>query len=440
MFWMCRNALGRNWGLSPRAVWWIYTAVVRPMLCHGCLVWWPRVELTTAGKMLDKLQRLAALCITGAKASTPTKALEVILSLPPLDLYIKSVAFKASERMVSYGWWERGTTSGHSKIRTLIDEPELSMPKDTIKPELMLDDLFECIIPSRDEWLGERRNLPPTDGIVCYTDGSKDESLSGSGCYCESLNVNYSIPTGHHASIFQTEVFAISEICTSAPLQGVSGNRIYICTDSESAIKAIQSPLVKSYMVYECKTNLNRLAAQNEVIVMWVPSHSGVDGNEKADELARLGAEETFNGPEPRFGISKSACKRVVKNWLHKSHEARWKSYEECKHTKYFCKSPSIDRSEAILALKRADIKRLVEIMTNHCCLNKHLFNMSYVDDPMCICGLEEETGIHLITSCQKYRALRTSLFGYPVLSVSKVSELNIQNLAYFIKRTGRLC
>lgn len=67
IFWLCRNAFGRNWGLSPKAIWWIYTAVVRPILCHGCVVWWPPVEVQWSKKRLDKLQRVACLCMTGVK-------------------------------------------------------------------------------------------------------------------------------------------------------------------------------------------------------------------------------------------------------------------------------------------------------------------------------------------------------------------------------------
>jgi ribonuclease HI len=35
---------------------------------------------------------------------------------------------------------------------------------------------------------------------------------------------------------------------------------------------------------------LSALAERNEVTLMWVPGHSGILGNEKADELARQGA------------------------------------------------------------------------------------------------------------------------------------------------------
>ena len=38
-------------------------------------------------------------------------------------------------------------------------------------------------------------------------------------------------------------------------------------------------------------------------MILWVPGHSGVDGNEKADELARAGSDSEFIGPEPAIGI-----------------------------------------------------------------------------------------------------------------------------------------
>ena len=34
--------------ITPRMAHWIYIAVIRPMITHAAVVWWPRVELEIA--------------------------------------------------------------------------------------------------------------------------------------------------------------------------------------------------------------------------------------------------------------------------------------------------------------------------------------------------------------------------------------------------------
>jgi ribonuclease HI len=44
---------------------------------------------------------------------------------------------------------------------------------------------------------------------------------------------------------------------------------------------------VTSGLVAECLHALSALASHNEVILMWVPGHCSIPGNEGADKLAR---------------------------------------------------------------------------------------------------------------------------------------------------------
>jgi hypothetical protein len=46
------------------------------------------------------------------------------------------------------------------------------------------------------------------------------------------------------------------------------------------------------------------LAKHNRIQLILVPGHEGIVGNEIADQLAKIGAEYPFIGPEPACGIS----------------------------------------------------------------------------------------------------------------------------------------
>ena len=73
---------------SPRMMHWIYMTVIRPMITHAAVVWWPRVELGVAKQLLGRVQLVACLAIIGVIRTTPTAAMEYLLGLLPLDTHI----------------------------------------------------------------------------------------------------------------------------------------------------------------------------------------------------------------------------------------------------------------------------------------------------------------------------------------------------------------
>jgi hypothetical protein len=80
-------------------VYWAGIEISPLVIAYGSLVWWPKVLQTTAQQKLTKIQRLACLGITGAMRTTPTAALEALLDLPPLHLYVEGQARLTAHRM-----------------------------------------------------------------------------------------------------------------------------------------------------------------------------------------------------------------------------------------------------------------------------------------------------------------------------------------------------
>ncbi len=72
-----RRVVGRDWGLTPDKLWWIYTAIVRPKLSYGSLVWAHDLGIGVI-KSLNKLQRMILKGTSQALRSTPTAGMEVV--------------------------------------------------------------------------------------------------------------------------------------------------------------------------------------------------------------------------------------------------------------------------------------------------------------------------------------------------------------------------
>ena len=98
--------------------------------------------------------------------------------------------------------------------------------------------------------------------------------------------------------------------------RGYNG-RTFIFTDSQAALKTLESVTVKSNLVLEC---LSELATHNSVQLVWVTGHEGILVNERADKLAKKSADTPFTGPELILGLLYSMVKRAIGDWMERKH------------------------------------------------------------------------------------------------------------------------
>jgi hypothetical protein len=94
-----RRTFGKTWGLKPRMVQRLYTAIVRSMIIYGSLISWQKVNQSQAVGKLSSVQSSACLYITGAIRSTHTAAMETLLNLSPLEIFIEGEARMGAHRL-----------------------------------------------------------------------------------------------------------------------------------------------------------------------------------------------------------------------------------------------------------------------------------------------------------------------------------------------------
>ena len=302
------KGLGKTWGPSPALTRWMFTGIVRPALTYGCLVWGQALTTQRHRKKLRRLQALIMRIMCPKRDHTPIAAMEIIFHLPPLHLYIaaeRTKAFVRNRALLPHTWSgipekPKYTARGHQ----LLAERQLRSygfhggeewdhtnnlysfePPFTVQEESFQD--------------GKPRTLKDT--VVCYTDGSKYQDNVGAGF---SLRITgykgkerpykeRAITLRSSNTVYQAEVTAINEAVKEAiKYVGIHPlHRIAVFSDSRSALQALSGIKSRSKVLNDCKNTLLQAARITDVDLYWIKAHANHEGNERADTLAKLGAE-----------------------------------------------------------------------------------------------------------------------------------------------------
>ena len=397
-----RNVIGREWGLSPDKILWMHTAVIRPRISYAAVVWAHAIN-STLEKKLDSIQRRSLTAITGCLTSTPTRALEVVVGIPPLSLYLREQACIARNRIRSLcsndNWDGVGEVAKVAKLmghRATWDK-ELNVVPETHWP---CDDTT----PFRN-W---NRNGSVNEGLVIYTDGSKMNNRTGSG---------WAVTTGDavvaegndrlgDVSVFNAELIAIQ---SSLLWIDVNINKIKsahggvkILSDSQSGINSLFAPLISSGLVRDVAHLFNQVRNKIDLQIEWVRGHSDVTGNEYADVLAKGGTEADPVNVTPFMPTSRRIVKRAIKEHFDKKWLKLWRSCKGCNTAKTFLPEVSRKKVKKIPKLGRGLIADLCQIVTGHGFFGGHMWYWCSEIDPTCkLCGEDAETSLHWWTECK---------------------------------------
>ncbi|XP_067216926.1 uncharacterized protein [Linepithema humile] len=437
-----KRTFGQTWGLKPSMIHWIYTAILRPRLTYAAVVWWTRVQKKTAKVALEHVRALILKEALGVMVTTPVAAMGVMFGIEPFYQVVVTAAAVATYRLRCELKWKKGARHTRLPEDVLLD-PIFEMRQDRIPIIRASDRRFKMHIPRPEEWEKEGENLGARvrGGDVWYTDGSKTDTGSGAGFFGSREGWKESISLDSYATVFQAEIVTILSCAQTVRSRVEAGEHIRICTNSQAAIKALGAPTITSRLVQECRGVLNELAREREVTVTWVPGHSGIQGNECADQLAKAGSETTMVGPGPALGIPFCLGKGRIKEWLRREHLRHWRveSESKCRQARALMEdTPNRKLTWSIRALSRRDARTAVHILTGHGTLNYHMYKLGRSDTSKCrTCGDDEETSLYVLSDCPAQAGLRHKMLGSALLGPEQIRKLPVRDLILFWRKIG---
>ena len=425
-----RNAINRLYGPKPEAMLWAYTAIIRPQILYGCYVWGHKCQ-TRFQKQLKSIQRLALLMTGHYRKGTPGDGLDVITGTLPLRLEIRATSMKSFIRLRDrnvrqLSEWDGKTTknllqNGHLyHIVKYFENGEVDLYEqyDTIPKFRVKEKNFKTSINDGEDSI---------NNLTAYTDGSRFNDMAGAGVAIytpEGDEILQSLHLGPFATVFQAEVIAIqraAEIIAGMATEAWAGETLLIRSDSQAAIQALSSRMVKSRTVKNALDSLSKIPDFISVEIRWIKAHVGHLGNEEADRLAKEGAEdigaEYF---EPEF--PQCAANAAIRKALEREYNIYWHNSSTCRQTKIFF--PDFNSQKAKKLIKGQDrvmFSRLVRFITGHAFLRRHNTVCETYDPPSTLCRLcedgSEETPEHLITFCPVLWRSRMQELGNTVLN-----------------------
>ncbi|XP_011860549.1 PREDICTED: uncharacterized protein LOC105557802 [Vollenhovia emeryi] len=402
---------------------------MRSSIDYGHQVLFFQKNLTRIGVLL-RLRNRALRAALGYRQSTPINVILSEAKEPPLHARIE---FLKILRLRGYGGRGQG---GISRRTWLLRNIPIFKTFIKIKGDLekiQQSKILPCFLQNyetllfrpltadinlggfpKDSSLGSvfrsETELLTAGAVTFYTDGSRrggeESPRVGLGVFSPELDVRVSCRLDDAASIFTAEALAVKKAFELILDNCSAVRKAVIFSDSRSVLEALTSlnPFVRGNLVPELRDLARRITDLGiELIMAWIPSHRGIDGNEVADRLA---GEATLSKEIHIADVPYTDCFSIAKEISNRASNAYFQgeSLHKGKYYHQFFHSLAPKPWFHKIRLKRSEIVLINRIRSNHYNLNFSLFRKNMIDSPACSCGYDTQDVNHVIFACPLYK------------------------------------
>lgn len=406
-----RNSLLRcskaTWGMSFHHLITIYNHAILPVIMYAAEVWRSSIS-RRANIKLHQIQRQFLIFATKAYRTVSNNALQAIACSMPIDAAVLL----------------------HNDIKAT----SRGQPTNAVIPLLKKTE-----IPTRSRGIHPRNNhiLIDTSGsvgkadVLLFTDGSKTQNHVGAAMVVEedSKETFFGIRRlDINCTVFQAELLGIMMAVEWIEQHANCTSTYAIHVDSKAAILAAANKRTTHPLAVKIRQALTTLKSTKKITLHWIKGHSGLQGNERADYLARIAASY-------RTTIDyKSTPLHQAKQLLTEYYTTIWNSIytnsEDSFHTKLFI--PNIPHR---LSSSLWPNFITTQFITNHGRFKSYLNKMNITTSPLCNCSEKPpQTARHLLTECTRYSRHRPAVLRSTPLSTILKHHWNTVEVTEFLK------
>lgn len=444
-------------GLSQAHLRHLYKACIIPVMSYACAAWWNGKKVHS--NTLERIQHRALRLIVAAFRTTPIKALEIEASIPPiaiaLNLEKERAAIRFNKLSVSNPVIQRLPDDWRNRHPPSARPPHVWTPQRRDKTIPQLQKVARLTSPNNEfvfphlepPW---RRTTKDFDGrlhfeneaggdkekvrdrhvelvnllsaddshVLIYTDGSVQRihgirrTGAGYAVYNEGREtITRSIGLGAKAVEYDGELAGMvlgAKAATNLAQDNAGLTHLHFFTDNSSVIDALKNPkpAAGQLLIHNFTTTIHKFLdddPRHSVDVSWIPSHMEIDGNTRADELAKAGAAMASHMP---FAGTTAHARQAAKERLLRDWTRQWKAAPKTGHFAISDRIPPAMKPTPHfrkLDGKREVFGRLVQCRTGHGYSGEYYRRFVPTESTQCQCGEALQTREHILRECPLY-------------------------------------
>ena len=289
----------------------LYRCLIWSKLDYGCFIY--GAARKSYLRELETIHHLGLCIALGAFSTSPIESLYIEANEPPLSLRRYKLALQYFIKLISCPQNPAYNCIMETRYKNLFENKEKVIKPFNLRIQTLLNEIkinpkimYDTILPKTAPWTinqpiikldqtklsktkihpitfqeNIRNNFPDHHHI--YTDGSKQEMKVGCAAVFQTQELLKCLP--NESSIYSAEVIAIDLAMNIIANHKFSKFIIY--SDSKSVLQALRSIDSSTPLITRLLGKMNTFSKNNRIILTWIPSHIGIQWNDRADRAAK---------------------------------------------------------------------------------------------------------------------------------------------------------